>query len=199
MRDGGQDLSSGQPIDVARYFDLRVDIHHVFPQDWCRSNGIEPAHCDSVVNKTPLSAKTNRTIGGRAPSKYLAAIQKQAGIDAAHMDAVLVTHVIDPEHLRVDDFATFFERRASALLERIQAVTGRTAEQLAGASETDGPEPTDYETADPADLIAGDASSTLVSPQLVALLDEFDALPKGGVVAESIKSLIEEFDSRMAR
>jgi len=30
-------------------------------------NGIDPLYCDSIVNKTPLAAETNRSIGGVAP------------------------------------------------------------------------------------------------------------------------------------
>ncbi len=68
MRDGGEDFRSGQPIDVTESFDESVDIHHVFPQHWCQNNGVEAQRCDSIVNKTPISATTNRIIGGRAPS-----------------------------------------------------------------------------------------------------------------------------------
>eukprot|EP00456_Euglypha_rotunda_P033787 TRINITY_DN26077_c0_g1_i3.p1 TRINITY_DN26077_c0_g1~~TRINITY_DN26077_c0_g1_i3.p1 ORF type:complete len:552 (-),score=79.10 TRINITY_DN26077_c0_g1_i3:19-1674(-) len=44
--------------------DVSLDIHHIFPQDWCEKRGIARKHYNTVVNKTPLSYKTNRMIGG---------------------------------------------------------------------------------------------------------------------------------------
>ncbi len=36
MKVGAQDFHSGQKFDHIMFFDENVDIHHVFPQDWCR-------------------------------------------------------------------------------------------------------------------------------------------------------------------
>lgn len=56
LRDRGLDFRTGEAIDSQMYFDDKIDIHHIFPQRWCRNNGIEARCCDSIVNKTPLSA-----------------------------------------------------------------------------------------------------------------------------------------------
>jgi hypothetical protein len=53
-----------------------VDIHHIFPQDWCKRHGIKPNVFDSIINKTPLSYRTNRIISGVAPSEYIAKLEK---------------------------------------------------------------------------------------------------------------------------
>lgn len=29
-----------------------LDIHHIFPQQWCKEKGIKPAVYDSIINKT---------------------------------------------------------------------------------------------------------------------------------------------------
>lgn len=68
---GAQDFRTGQSYNHTIFFDENVDIHHVFPQDWCKKQGIPASDYDSVINKTPLSARTNRIIGGVAPSTYL--------------------------------------------------------------------------------------------------------------------------------
>jgi hypothetical protein len=72
------------------------------------------------------SARTNRQIGGRAPSGYLPAVEKAAGIDAARMDEILASYCIAPESLRADRFWDFYAARAEALLARIEAATGKT-------------------------------------------------------------------------
>src|SRR5205823_703329 len=94
LRDGGLDFRTGQAVAEQLYFDEKLDIHHIFPQAWCRSRGIEPVRCDSVVNRTPLSARTNRIIGGSAPGTYLARVQQQEQIAAADLDRILLSHVI---------------------------------------------------------------------------------------------------------
>jgi hypothetical protein len=86
---------------------------------------IDPGVYNSVINKTALKARTNRRIGGRAPSKYLAAIEKAAGIDPARMDEILRSHCIPPEETRGDLFWEFFAARAEELLNRIERATGK--------------------------------------------------------------------------
>lgn len=126
MRDGGRDFHTGEPIEAQTFFDDKVDIHHIFPEKWCNATHIPPDIYNSIINKTALAARTNRQIGGRAPSKYLLAIEKDAGIAPARMDEILRSHCVIPEHLRADCFWDFFGARAEALLQRIEAATGKS-------------------------------------------------------------------------
>lgn len=126
MRDGGRDFLTGEPIEAQTFFDDKVDIHHVFPERWCKTAGIEAGTYNSVINKTALSARTNRQIGGRAPSKYLPAIEKAANVASDGMDEILRSHCISPGELRGDRFWDFYAKRAEALLQRIEAATGKT-------------------------------------------------------------------------
>jgi hypothetical protein len=125
LRDGSMDLRTGYSIDAQVYVDEAIDIHHIFPKAWCQEKRIERWHYDSIVNKTPLSAKTNRMIGGKAPSTYLPKVQKSAGVDETRMDELLRSHVIEPTRLRADDFPGFFEARERALLQRIEKAMGK--------------------------------------------------------------------------
>jgi hypothetical protein len=137
IRDGGPDFRSGTPIDAQMYFDDKIDIHHIFPQDWCRRNKIDAKHCDSIVNKTALSSKTNRMIGGNSPSSYLSRIQKNATIDDGRMDEILLSHLIEPACLRSDNFMAFFKARETALLDRIErAIVKPIAREIAQEDDT---------------------------------------------------------------
>lgn len=128
MRDGCRDFRTGEPIEHQTFFEDGVDIHHIFPEKWCKESGIEPGIYNSIINKTALAARTNRQIGGQAPSRYLPMIEKSAGISPAKMDEILRSHCIAPEHLRADRFWLFFTARAEALLQRIEAATGKSIE-----------------------------------------------------------------------
>jgi len=126
MRDDGRDFITGKSI-VERYDEDKVDIHHIFPADWCDKNGIDPHHRDSFVNKTPLSSGTNRKISNNPPSKYIIDIERLVG-GATLMDEILYSHVIDPQLLRADQFDQFFNARQRALLERIAQAMGKPLE-----------------------------------------------------------------------
>lgn len=121
MREGGRDFLSGVPIDIQTFFDDNIDIHHIFPVDYCKGKGINnPELRDSIINKTPLSSKTNKIIGGNAPSIYLASLENNYNISPGTLDQILTSHLIDTQALRNDDFDTFFEKRKTALLQKIR-------------------------------------------------------------------------------
>lgn len=131
MKEGAQDFRSGQKFDHTVFFGENVDIHHIFPQDWCKKHGIKPAIYDSIINKTPLSFRTNRIIGGVAPSEYLAKLEKgdtqTPTIERKRLDEYLCTHLINPNILRTDDFEAFMADRQMQLLKLIEQATGKTA------------------------------------------------------------------------
>jgi len=121
------------------FFNDRIDIHHVFPVAWCRKkeNDIPPAVFNSIVNKTPLSKASNIAIGGDAPSIYLRRIEEQEGVSAAMLDEILRSHLIVPEHLRNDDFESFFEARMQALSEIIAEAMEKPVGAEAGTDEAE--------------------------------------------------------------
>jgi hypothetical protein len=131
MKEGAQDFRSGQKFDHTIFFGENVDIHHIFPQDWCKKHGIKPAVYDSIINKTPLSYRTNRIRGGVAPSEYIDKLekgdQKTPSIDAAKLDGYLRSHLIDPAILRADNFEAFMADRQKQLLALIEQATGNAA------------------------------------------------------------------------
>ena len=131
MKEGAQDFRSGQKFDHTVFFGENVDIHHIFPQDWCKKHGIKPAIFDSIINKTPLSYRTNRLIGGVAPSEYIAKLEAGSTttppIDTGRLDGYLMSHLIDPSLLRADNFDGFMSDRQKKLLELIERATGKAA------------------------------------------------------------------------
>lgn len=120
MREGGRDFLSGVPVDIQTYYSDNIDIHHIFPVDYCKDKGINPELRDSIVNKTPLSSRTNKIIGGNAPSAYLDFLENNFNISPGALDQILASHLIDAQALRNDDFDTFFEKRKTALLQKIR-------------------------------------------------------------------------------
>ncbi|NCD34893.1 MAG: DUF262 domain-containing protein [Spartobacteria bacterium] len=144
MKEGAQDFRSGQKFDHTVFFGENVDIHHIFPQDWCKRQGIKPVVYDSIINKTPLSFRTNRIIGGAAPSDYLARLEKgdkqTPAIEQERLDIYLLSHLIDPAIVRQDNFETFMLDRQRRMLELIERATGKniyTGEQQEEGEDVD--------------------------------------------------------------
>lgn len=134
MKQGARDFVSGTPIDLNTYFNNAIDIHHIFPRAWCEKQKLPREKWNSVVNKTPLAAGTNRFISSDAPSVYLARIQRAKQVAPGSLDEFLTSHVIPVQALRSDDFDTFVRQRAAALLKLIEqamgkAITGRDSEE----------------------------------------------------------------------
>lgn len=145
MKEGAKDFRSGQGYDLAVFFDEAVDIHHIFPQVWCDAQKIDVKIYDTVINKTPLSYRTNRIIGGVAPSKYLAKLEhgkttpdgqiENPPIGQEALDRYLVSHCISPKFLRADDFDSFMRERRKSLLILIGNATGHPVSDAADVTD----------------------------------------------------------------
>lgn len=120
-----QDFISGREMDFTVFNSESVDIHHVFPKDYCEKQGYPRTKWNSVVNKTPISYSTNREIGGVAPSKYLAKIESKGKVSTQVLDKYLKTHWLDINDCRNDDFDTHIVHRAKQLLNAIEQATAK--------------------------------------------------------------------------
>lgn len=130
QREGARDFFWKARIQELDLEEIALDIHHIFPKAWCAANDIKPAVYDSIINKTAISYKANRMIGGKAPSSYLKSVQEhvqvQMGDDA--MNAILKSHFIDPQSMRADDFEQFFAERQQRLLAIVAQAMGKQAD-----------------------------------------------------------------------
>jgi hypothetical protein len=134
LKQGALDFVTGEAITDVKYFNDRIDSHHIFPQAWCRAQGIDDRWANCIVNKTPLSAKTNNAIGSRPPSVYLAQLE-QKGIARKRLQTILHSHLIEPETLWADDFEAFFQARSQALMHLISQMMGKTTAQELAAEQ----------------------------------------------------------------
>ncbi len=125
LKNKSRDFISGREMDFTVYKSDAVDIHHVFPKDYCVKAGYPRSKWNSIMNKTPLSYRTNREIGGVAPSKYLSKIEKKGQVTEQVLDSYLESHWLDIADCRQDNFDEFIVKRASKLLDAIESVMGK--------------------------------------------------------------------------
>ncbi len=127
MKSGAADWLTGKPLTIAMWAaGNNIDIHHIFPKAWCERSDprVPPRLYNSVINKAPIDAVTNRKIGGRNPSIYLRRLVSD-GISEETLDHVLITHSVNPAHLRADRFAEFFVERGESMLQLIGKAMGK--------------------------------------------------------------------------
>ncbi|MBP8960481.1 MAG: hypothetical protein KBG40_08675 [Bacteroidales bacterium] len=127
LEDNTKDWLSATKIDLSTYFSESVDIHHIFPVAWCekKENNIPRNDYDCIINKTPLSGRTNRIVSGDSPGKYLERLKKHAGVSDVEFDAILKSHALNPDFLYADDFKGFFADRKERILSKIETAMGK--------------------------------------------------------------------------
>ena len=138
LQNHAKDFISGREMDFTVYKAENIDIHHIFPKDYCERCGYDKRKWNSVINKTPLTYSTNREIGGAAPSRYLAKIEAKGEVDSATLNQYVSTHWIDVDAIRSDSFEDHIISRAKTLLDMIsaamgKAIAGRDSEEVINA------------------------------------------------------------------
>jgi hypothetical protein len=171
MRSGCRDFRTGDTVTLQTSFEDNIDIHHIFPQKWCSDAGIDEARCDSIINKTAISARTNRIIGGQAPSTYLSRIETEASLSQSELSSILATHGIAPNLLYSDSFHEFFADRGRALVKLIEDAMGKTVAR-AGADFLSHVDEEEYE-AEPQEWADDGTWESVIEPVI-----EVDSPPK---------------------
>ena len=126
MKTGSNDFISGDEIELTNYFGDAIDIHHIFPRKYCENNNYKREKWNSIINKAPLSYRTNRILGGHEPSKYIAAIENKHRVRPEDLDKFFKSHLIEPPLIRDNDFQLFILDRSKKLLEIIENAMSKT-------------------------------------------------------------------------
>ncbi len=124
-REQCRDFMQGTTMDIVKSMDESPDIHHIFPEAYCKKMRFDKNKWNSIVNKTPLLPASNRQIGGDAPSVYSKNIMKKAEINEADLRMRVESHLINYDYLVSDDFDHYFIARAKAILKVIEAAMGK--------------------------------------------------------------------------
>ena len=103
-----------------------IDDHHIVPTFWGKQN-IEGNLIHTILNRTPLSAETNRKIiNDRLPNQYLPELINRNG--RQEVENMLSSHFISPKALEIllrkefgpDDYEAFIAERQKTIQEAIE-------------------------------------------------------------------------------
>ena len=127
---------SREPINATICADQQVDVALIFPGTWCARNGISPELRNSIVNKTLLTSRTRRIMSNQAPSEYMRRLEAEASLPGDWLDDIVGTHLVEPKHLRANDFAAFYAARSAELLKLMEDAMGKRAVSSDAAPES---------------------------------------------------------------
>lgn len=111
---GARDFENNDGIS---FHDL--EDHHIFPRAFLRDRyGLKGEKVNTILNRTLITARTNRKISRKAPSQYLAEI-----FPDDQRSAILESHFIGPEAheaMKSDDYEAFLEARERSILAELR-------------------------------------------------------------------------------
>lgn len=111
LRTGGYDFADEQRFSSANQEGR--EYHHLYPKARLEEEERPRRQIFCALNCALVSWRTNRAIGAKPPSKYIAERANEVGLPKEEVDRRLRSHCIPPEALRSDDFDIFLNTRAA--------------------------------------------------------------------------------------
>lgn len=122
VRVGARDFHDGQKLTKQRLLDQRIDSHHLFPKAYLQA-GSFPSSAELALNRALIDRETNKIIGKKPPSDYLATMESTQGRDK--LERVLQSHLVPSgPAIRSDDYETFIDDRLELVIAQIETLTG---------------------------------------------------------------------------
>jgi hypothetical protein len=119
-------------ITVGDLIKLRGDIHHLFPKDYLKKDGLERGQYNQIANYVYMQSEINIKVGNKAPKEYFNQIISQiegnnktvSGLSSNHdLIANLSANCIPDEimSMDIDDYSEFLAKRRVLMAQKINA------------------------------------------------------------------------------
>lgn len=111
---------------------LRGDIHHLFPKDYLKNNGLEQGQYNQIANYVYMQSEINIKVGNKAPKDYFDQIKSQFEVNnkivsglSSNQDllANLAANCVPDEimSMGIDDYSDFLAKRRVLMAQKIKA------------------------------------------------------------------------------
>jgi hypothetical protein len=118
-------------ITVGNLIAHRGDIHHIFPKDYLKKNGLTKGRYNQVANYAYMQSEINIKVANKSPNLYMTEVKKQCtagkfkygGIDdAKQLEDNLKAHCIpdDIYKMSFDDYDDFLEKRRVLMAQKMK-------------------------------------------------------------------------------
>jgi hypothetical protein len=120
-----------QHVSVADLIRHRGDIHHLFPKDFLKSNGLDRGKYNQIANYVYMQSEINIKVGNRAPRDYFQLIRSQINDGFALVSGIsseqellgnLVVHCVPAEimEMTIADYPEFLAIRRNLMARKIR-------------------------------------------------------------------------------
>ena len=113
--------------EIKKFLYNSEELHHIYPRDILKREGVEDAQINSLANITVLEKETNKKISNQKPSEYLKRVKKQ------HLEAHCVPTTCSRRVPLRDEYDMFLRKRSQLL--------ARFANELLKGLESGNPRP----------------------------------------------------------
>lgn len=118
-------------ITVQDLIEVKSDVHHLFPRDYLKRNGVPRAQYNQIANYVVAQSEINIQIGNKEPAVYFAELHEQCNggprrygniIDLDELGHNLETNAVPSEimTMSVDDYPAFLTTRRKLMAEKIR-------------------------------------------------------------------------------
>ncbi len=118
-------------ITVRELIEVKSDVHHVFPRDYLKKNGLARGQYNQIANYVVAQSEINIAIGNKPPQIYFAHLSEQCDggakrygniTDPDELDRNLRMNCIPDgiEKMSVDDYSGFLATRRALMAQKIK-------------------------------------------------------------------------------
>ena len=119
-------------ITVSNLISHKGDIHHIFPKDYLKKNGLTKGRYNQVANYAYMQSEINIKVANKSPNLYMGEVRKQCaagkfkygGIDnIEQLEENLKAHCVpdDIYKMSFDDYDDFLEKRRILMAQKMKA------------------------------------------------------------------------------
>ena len=118
-------------VKVENMINHRGDIHHIFPRDYLKKNGLSRSKYNQIANYTYMQSEINIKVGNKSPQEYFGDLNKQlqeeelvyGGITSiSELDHNLEVNSIplDIKQASFEDYESFLKKRRLLMTDKIK-------------------------------------------------------------------------------
>ncbi|MFJ1434814.1 DUF262 domain-containing protein [Capnocytophaga canimorsus] len=112
-------------ISVRELIEHRGDIHHLFPKDYLKKNGLEKGQYNQIANYVYMQSEINIKIGNKSPKDYFELIKQQSISGISNEQEFLENlkvNCIPPEiiQMNIEDYQDFLSLRRKLMAQKIK-------------------------------------------------------------------------------
>lgn len=116
---------------VSDLISLRGDIHHLFPKDYLKKNGLERGKYNQIANYVYMQSEINIKVGNKPPKDYFSLVKEQMEADDRQVSGISTEHElldnlrmngVPPQimDMTIDDYNEFLALRRNLMAMRIR-------------------------------------------------------------------------------